>query len=122
MDHGDLVGDFVGRRDVVRDHDRRHREFIAKAQDELVDLVGHDRVERRGGFIVEHDFRFHDERARKPDAAAHAPRKLGGHFGLETLLEGRPFRALRRRSSGFSASVMSVCSRSGKCDVFPDVL
>ena len=74
VNHGDRIGDAVRRGHIVGYHHRRHRELVAQAQDKFVDLIGHDRVERRRRFVIQHDFGFHDQRSGESDAAFHASR------------------------------------------------
>src|SRR5262245_39493307 len=53
VDHGDAVGDLACRRHVVGDGDGRCAQALHTVNDEVVDDVGHDRVETSGRLVEE---------------------------------------------------------------------
>ena len=56
--------------------------MIPHLDDELVNTVGHHRIQPGGGFVVNDDFRFVNNRPRQTDAFAHAAGKLRRFFLL----------------------------------------
>src|SRR3546814_8888622 len=57
LDHRDPVGDLARARHVVGDRQRRRAQAAHAFEDQLVDHVGHDRVEARRRLVEEDDLR-----------------------------------------------------------------
>ena len=71
-----------------------------RAGDQLVDDIGHDRIEAGGRLVEEQDLGLRGDGAREPDALAHAARQLGrpqvGDIGAEPDLRECGDRAFLR--------------------------
>src|SRR5260370_1103539 len=79
IDHGDPVGDLARRDHVVGDRYSRGAELLDAFHDELVDDVGHDRVEPARRLVEEDDLRLGGDGARQCDPLLHAARQFGRH-------------------------------------------
>ena len=90
VDHGDVVGDFAGRRHVMGDGDGGGAEALHAIDDQVVDDVGHDGIKARGGLIEENDFGIGGDGAGQRHALLHSARKLRGikaaHIRCQTHL------------------------------------
>src|SRR5437867_5145867 len=82
VEHRDPIRHLVGARNVVRHHHRGHSHALLKAADQLVDRVGHDRVESRGRLIVQDELVVHGDR---PGEAYALPRCSLLRRGLSVL-------------------------------------
>ena len=76
------LADLVRAGHVVGDHQAGGLQFPVAAQDEVVDGVGGNRVEARGGLVVEDELGVHGDGAGQADAFAHA---AGEFLGQEVL-------------------------------------
>ena len=85
VEHGDSIGNLVRRDHIVGDGQRGGVEAIVEVEDQIVDLVGENRIEAGGGLVVENDLRFERNGPRQPDALLHAAGELGGHLVLDAL-------------------------------------
>src|SRR5437867_8888135 len=83
VEHRDPIRHLVGARNVVRHHDRGHSHALLKAADQLVDRVGHDRVESRGRLIVQDEVGIHGDRSGEAHALAHSSRERSGFLVLD---------------------------------------
>src|SRR5208283_2751090 len=72
-----LVRYFEGASDIVSHHDRRDPHTLAQIHDKLADNSGHHRIETRGGFVIEDDFRIERKGARQGDPFLHSTAELG---------------------------------------------
>src|SRR6185436_13197613 len=70
---------------VVRHHDRRHVHALLDRADEVVDDVGHDRIQAGRRLVVEDIGRIDGHRAREANALLHAARERGGLHVLDAL-------------------------------------
>ena len=85
IEHHHAVGHLLRRAHVVRHHDAGDRMMLARAEDQLVDHVAHDRVEPGGGLVVEHDLGLHRQGAGQSDPFSHAAGKLGRLLAHDVL-------------------------------------
>src|SRR5690348_2244131 len=76
VDHGDTVGDLARARHVMGDGDGGGAKVAHALHDQLVDDVGHDRVEPGGGLVEDDDLGLRRDGARQADALLHAARQL----------------------------------------------
>src|SRR3989338_10530464 len=56
-----------------------------KFNDQIVNRIGHDRIESRRGLVIKQNFGSHANRASQRDSFFHATRKLRGLEFLNTL-------------------------------------
>ena len=88
--------------------------LLARADDQLVDDVAHDRVEAGGRLVVEQHLGVHGQRPGQADALPHAAGELGRPLVRARSSAGRPRPGARRRSGRSSSDRMRRFSRSGK--------
>ena len=74
--HGDAVADLAGGRHVVGDRDRGGAEIADAFHDQVVDDVGHDRVEAGGRLVEEDDLRLAGDGSGERHALLHAARQF----------------------------------------------
>src|SRR5438445_2619967 len=107
VQHDDAVGYLLCSLHVVRHDDAGHRALAARLHNQFIDHVAHDRVEPRGGLIIEHDLRLDGQCPRQTDALLHAPGKLRWLLALDlrrqtdlqqTLLDSLAHRLLLQRA------------------------
>src|SRR5262245_37342195 len=72
VDHGDAVGNLAGRRHVVGDGDGGGTQALHAVNDEVVNDVGHDRVETGGRLVEEDNLGIGGDGARQANALLHA--------------------------------------------------
>ena len=89
------IGDLARRRHVVGDRDGRGAEALHAVDDQIVDDVGHDRIETGGRLVEEDDLRIGRDGARQADALLHAARKLGRIELADFRSQAQPGRASR---------------------------
>ena len=68
MQHGDLVGELGGERDVVRDEDERQAVLAHQLVEQGDELLLHDGVERAGRLVGDQERRVDGERGGERDA------------------------------------------------------
>ena len=68
------VGQAFGTGHIVTDNGRGDLVLLAGQQDNLIDLLDHDRIQPRGRFVKQHQLRVGDERAGQADPFAHTAR------------------------------------------------
>src|SRR5512141_1625895 len=83
VQHRDLIRDLVGGGHVVGDRDRGHPDRLPQRDDQVVDDVGHDRIQPRRGLVVQQDVGLGGDRPGQPHALLHAAGQLRGHQPLD---------------------------------------
>ena len=85
VEHDHAVGHLVDRLHLVRHHDAGHRPLLPRLQDQLVDHIGHDRIEPGGRLVVEHHLGVEGQGAGQADALLHAAGQLGRLLRASTV-------------------------------------
>ena len=119
IEHGDPVGDLADAGHVVGDRQGSGAKLLDAAADQIVDDIGHDRIEAGGRLVEEDDLGLAGDCPGEADALLHAARELGGEqigrLGHETdaaqCLDGDLF--------GLGA-LDGVTGHQAEGDVFPD--
>src|SRR6266568_690817 len=76
VQHQDALAQPARAAHVMSDHYRGHLQPIAHAEDEMIDVVRHNRVQAGRRLVVENDFRLINDRPRQANALFHAARQL----------------------------------------------
>src|SRR5262249_10953379 len=79
VQHDDLVAEAPRARNVVGHDQNRRARFALQPEQQLVDLVGGDRIEPRAGLVDQQNRRIEGHRTCQSCPLAHAARKLRGH-------------------------------------------
>jgi hypothetical protein len=119
VDHGDVVGDLAGRRHVVGDRDGGGAEPLDAVDDEIVDDVGHDRVEAGRGLVEEDDLGVGGDGAGEADALLHAARQLGREQLGDVGAEAHLLQLVERDVLGLVARHLAALDQA-EGDVLPD--
>ena len=120
VQHRDAVGDLARADHVVGDRDRGGAELAHAFDDQLVDHVGHDRVEPGGRLVEEDDLGLGGDGAGERHALLHAARQLGRAAARRLRARARP-----RRASASAISLRRVPRHAAPLDqaegdVLPD--
>jgi hypothetical protein len=119
VDHGDVVGDLAGRRHVVGDRDGGGAEALDAVDDEIVDDVGHDRVEAGRRLVEEDDLGVRGDGAGEADALLHAARQLGREQLGDVGAEAHLLELVERDVLGLVARHLAALDQA-EGDVLPD--
>src|SRR5260221_5577829 len=119
IDHGDAVGDLARRGHVVGDRHRGGAELLDAFDDQLVDDIGHDRVEPGGRLVEKDDLGLGGDGAGEGDALLHAARQLGRHELADIGAEPDPGELLQRHLLRRCATGAATHDQA-EGDVLPD--
>src|SRR6266568_2765704 len=76
VQHQDALAQPARAAHIMGDHYRGHLQPIAHAEDKMIDVVRHNRVQAGRRLIIENDFRLINDRPRQANALFHASRQL----------------------------------------------
>ena len=95
-------------------------EILHRGDDQIVDDVGHDRIEAGGRLVEEDDLRIGGDGARQADALLHAAGKFGRRKIARRRRRGRPWRVSRSRCRLRLAARHAAALDQTEGDILPD--
>ena len=119
MQHGDAVGDLARARHVVGNRQRRRAELPHAFDDQVVDDIGHDRVEAGRRLVEEDDVGPGRDGARQRHALLHAAGKLCRHQLADLGPEADLGQRLQRNGLRLPARLVSAGNEPER-HVLPD--